>query len=194
MNCPECGADTQVIDSRISEGKSGNCLGPHNMQSVRRRRRCPNGHRFSTYESPVDEGWAVQVDYLESRLDVVTKFLLARVAESEPDEWESLRLMLGHTQEQLAEHMRVSKRHFYGIVAEGHGYSAGAASDIRETLKLLAKEKLTKPNGPDLSRCATEQAGAAELLRAGHPDERGLRQCINDNLAEEAIIRQESGE
>lgn len=39
MNCPECGKGTEVLDSRVT------------ALSVRRRRRCLNEHRFTTYES-----------------------------------------------------------------------------------------------------------------------------------------------
>lgn len=43
MNCPKCGCDTFVIDTR-SRG-----------QAVKRRRRCQGcGHRFTTYEISKD--------------------------------------------------------------------------------------------------------------------------------------------
>lgn len=38
MNCPECGGETSVTDSRPSGA------------NVRRRRRCDNDHRFTTIE------------------------------------------------------------------------------------------------------------------------------------------------
>ena len=43
MTCPECGADTRVLETRLSAG------------GVRRRRACPAGHRSSTLEVVVDE-------------------------------------------------------------------------------------------------------------------------------------------
>jgi transcriptional regulator NrdR family protein len=43
MNCPECGEDTLVSDSRNKKGK---CW---------RRRKCPNNHRFTTWEIPIGE-------------------------------------------------------------------------------------------------------------------------------------------
>lgn len=46
MNCPHCGADTRVIDSRPS--------GP----DIRRRRECPRcgkDKRFTTYETVVED-------------------------------------------------------------------------------------------------------------------------------------------
>lgn len=38
LDCPECGSPTDVMDSRPRSGE------------IRRRRRCKNGHRFSTKE------------------------------------------------------------------------------------------------------------------------------------------------
>lgn len=38
MNCPQCGKATDVIDSRARGA------------TVKRRRRCPNDHRFTTTE------------------------------------------------------------------------------------------------------------------------------------------------
>lgn len=46
FRCPECGEDTTVYDSRRV---------PH-LNTVRRRRVCPNGHRFSTREVIMREG------------------------------------------------------------------------------------------------------------------------------------------
>jgi hypothetical protein len=43
----------------------------------------------------------------------------------------------------------------------------------------------------DIARCEREQAEAAEELRAGHPDRRGLEQCIDDWIMEEALIEAE---
>lgn len=41
MKCPECEAETSVVDSRKVEG------------TTRRRRECVEGHRFTTQESVV---------------------------------------------------------------------------------------------------------------------------------------------
>lgn len=41
-HCAECGGQTSVIDTRPS------------YRRLRRRRKCPNGHRFSTVEIPMD--------------------------------------------------------------------------------------------------------------------------------------------
>jgi hypothetical protein len=43
----------------------------------------------------------------------------------------------------------------------------------------------------DIARCEREQGEAAEELRAGHPDRRGLEQCIDDWIMEEALIEAE---
>lgn len=40
MICPDCGAETDVKDSRPA----------NNNRAIRRRRLCPRGHRFTTYE------------------------------------------------------------------------------------------------------------------------------------------------
>lgn len=41
-SCPECSGSTTVIETRLSHSR------------LRRRRKCPNGHRFSTLELPHD--------------------------------------------------------------------------------------------------------------------------------------------
>lgn len=52
MNCPTCGDESHVIDSR-----------PAKQRSIRRRRQCGRGHRFTTYErmepaeKPIDMKW-----------------------------------------------------------------------------------------------------------------------------------------
>ena len=43
FQCPECGAGTCVVDSRLT--------GKRSERGIRRRRRCANGHRFTTYET-----------------------------------------------------------------------------------------------------------------------------------------------
>lgn len=40
MKCSTCGEDTEVVDSRPTSGG----------KSIRRRRRCPAGHRMTTFE------------------------------------------------------------------------------------------------------------------------------------------------
>ena len=42
MPCPKCGKDTQIRDSRMAE------------HGVKRRRVCPNGHKFTTLEVMAD--------------------------------------------------------------------------------------------------------------------------------------------
>ena len=61
MNCPTCGRHTGVYDSRQS--------GVH----VRRRRQCPAGHRFTTYEAPVDEEFGDPARALGSLVRLIRK-------------------------------------------------------------------------------------------------------------------------
>ena len=44
------------------------------------------------------------------------------------------------------------------------------------------------PPDPQLARCLEEQRSAAQLLAAGHPEQRGLHQALFDQMAE-AILR-----
>lgn len=46
------------------------------------------------------------------------------------------------------------------------------------------------PDPPALQRVLSEQAAAAKLLHAGHPDQRGLKQASEDWLMEEALLRE----
>lgn len=55
--CPECKTvKTKCVDSR---------LGPNGW---RRRRRCENGHRFTTLESPIPEGQHTRVCQSEAQI------------------------------------------------------------------------------------------------------------------------------
>jgi hypothetical protein len=55
MNCPECNADSEVVDSR--PGGNGQ----------RRRRACPSGHRWTTYEISGDELSSISRELIETR-------------------------------------------------------------------------------------------------------------------------------
>lgn len=75
MKCPECGAETEVFDSR-----PGGCAGTVHVkpQLVYRRRRCVAcGHRFTTHEKPVGEWEGADIEptnpleRLSHELDVV---------------------------------------------------------------------------------------------------------------------------
>ena len=48
------------------------------------------------------------------------------------------------------------------------------------------------PQPDELLRCLEEQRQAAALLIAGHPDRRGLAQCLDDWMAEEILLREEA--
>jgi len=82
MNCPECGKDTMVVDSRSTDN------------SVRRRRECNEGHRFSTQE------WVIKSN-IETRADE-----LLRLTKLNP----------GSNYNELAEMMKISKEHVVGLV------------------------------------------------------------------------------
>lgn len=53
MSCPECGAATNVVDSRVTKTR------------VRRRRLCDSGHRFTTYELLATEHETIAAAALE---------------------------------------------------------------------------------------------------------------------------------
>lgn len=80
MNCPECGKDTMVVDSRSTD------------DSVRRRRECNEGHRFSTQE------WVIKSETRAGELLRLTK------------------LNPGSSYKDLSEMMKISKEHVVGLV------------------------------------------------------------------------------
>ena len=49
---------------------------------------------------------------------------------------------------------------------------------------MTQKERLKR----ELARCRLEQMSAADLLRGGHPEQRGLWQCVEDWMMEEVIL------
>jgi len=84
MNCPECGKDTMVVDSRSTD------------DSVRRRRECNEGHRFSTQE------WVIKSN-VETRANELLRLT---------------RLNPGANYKDLSEMMKISKSHVVKLVNE----------------------------------------------------------------------------
>ena len=66
MRCPECEAETSVVDSRKVEG------------TTRRRRECRGGHRFTTLETVVVEA----AEPVEVRLPAVAQPWAERILRS----------------------------------------------------------------------------------------------------------------
>lgn len=54
MNCPECGEPAGVRDSRAPAGGSWLLGTVYGATFRRRRRKCRNGHRFTTFEIPYE--------------------------------------------------------------------------------------------------------------------------------------------
>lgn len=104
MNCPQCGQDTSVVDSRVDrEGTK-----------VRRRRVCPQGHRTTTYEMSRDESWDEKLIALEQRVDSLAMITLAGVDKDRFEKyyWRGALHLLGAQMYEFAHRCRLSSSYF----------------------------------------------------------------------------------
>jgi hypothetical protein len=144
MNCPQCGSKTNVTDSRLLSGKTTNVLAPtpRDKESIRRRRECANGHKFTTYETFTEEGWEQVANILETRVNAIEKYILAGAAASVHDRYEALRLIIGCTRDKIAGMTGIDGGQMAHLLRGDHGLTEDSEDKIDEALHVLANEKL----------------------------------------------------
>lgn len=87
IRCPECGAvDSKVVDSRWTGEKHERNRSSVYINSVRRRRECENGHRYTTIESIADASGVPDPDKIVFAAKRMVRQLLAQLTSNdEPD-------------------------------------------------------------------------------------------------------------
>ena len=126
--CPECGRQTSVIDSRRVEGKTQG-QAPRGVQSIRRRRKCDCGNRFTTYETILDEGILERYDMLETRIEALEAVAKGDVLDDQYQWLDGLRQLFGMTDQELS------------LAA---GFAPGWWSKLRSTGCRLSRENMAK--------------------------------------------------
>lgn len=107
MNCPTCGEKTGVIDSR--DVKSPRHPSAPTMESVRRRRYCAQGHRFTTYENIVDEGWEAAAHSMEERIETLERYIRGKLADRAGEWIDAARIILGVRQEDICSSIGIER-------------------------------------------------------------------------------------
>jgi len=109
MKCPECGATTEVIDSRwVASGSYEEKRNRLVQQTTRRRRSCPSGHRFTTYETVMREGVESLLDLMEDRIQVLESAVLALYTSHTGKAADAVRKIAGITQQEIATEADIS--------------------------------------------------------------------------------------
>ena len=73
--CEICGKSTRVVDSRPAKLKQ------LRLPTIYRRRMCPDGHRFTTYEFPAEMCTDPQIGFLKGLLEKVRSDIRDGLAE-----------------------------------------------------------------------------------------------------------------